>query len=551
MRPQPLLLLQLKKSLLFLTIYNILILILIFTLTLTSANKYPHILWRAQLPDSGTLSSLHGLRQGNGIVVSHGNDKLWTVSDDGYLYILDAWNGDVLVEVPPPPPPDDVMVIHVQSKSSLVVQHNYNKQKFDVGFYALIGLLEDNTERSWIVSVDEYGRRLWQKEIDGMVEGTPQFSKVDENVLYFTANSVINDGDDEVGTQNPAMKGTVYAFNIDTLELTSVSSSAGYPFTALSIDYSSSSDDESVELLYFADQWKFGYSRDDGILYQTRVELSSDILDTLPEMMVTPWQVIDGTSVTPPVIFDEGENFIVGAGGAQINGVRIRSNGEFANDYEIDLNRSDRNASAPIFSTPVVTSDGKQAFVSTWDSEIYEIDIEYEEINEKIRLNNESGDKYSSHTISSPLLSLDEEILFIMQSRKGELTALDVSDISSIEWQIDCHDIIHDDDDFCEDSVEAEMKISNNGAVLYYGTVFGELYAIQTMDLPPTQAPTTSSPTYTPPAPPVPPIPPSSPTDFTSINDVPTSSALHFSCQSVLFTVLPFSLLLVLTIDLV
>ena len=460
--------------------------IILIVCSLASAN-FPKLLWRSALPESGTISS-RGFRQGNGFTVSHDNKRLWSVSDDGYMYIHDAWNGNILAEVPPPGEIDDV--VFVQSKSSVVVQHA--KRKWEVGIYVLIELLEDNTERSRVVCVDEYGRRLWQKEINGIIEGTPQFSSIADNILYFTSNTIINAGDDEVGTQNPAMKGTLYALNIDNLEVSLVAASDGYPFTSLSVDKTSTG---SIELVYFADQWKFGYSKDDGILYQGSFDFSNKSDKNLPQITLSPLRVIDGTSVTRPVIFEDGTNFIVAAGGAKVNGVRIRSTGAYVNDYEIKLDRTDRNASAPIMASPVVTSDGKKAFVSTWDSKIYEINVIDEVIEETIRLNGESGDKYASFTVTSPLLSIDEEILYVMQSRKGELSAINTSDISSIEWSLNCHDFNENDDGFCEDSVEAEMAFSINGALLYYGTIYGEIFAIQVMDFPPTQAPTTMPPT--------------------------------------------------------
>lgn len=422
---------------------------------------YPKKLWGISLPNSGSLTAKRGLRVGNGIVVSKDDEMLWLVSDDGYLYVVQALTGEIEYEVEPPEF-DGVDEYFVESRSAvgLVYDEGFDDEKPVLGVYTTIELhVNDNTARSRFIAVDRYGQLQWHMVLDGVAQGTPRISG-DGKYAYILTNEEMSEN-----VQNPLLRGLLYVVDLNSQEFTVVKHSAGFPFTAAA---EITDDDE----LYFADSWRFGYSRGGGVLYRAQITGTSNA--TSPEVSISTIIELSGSSAVKPSISKNGSNLIVGGSASKIEGVRKRNDGNFIKRFKLGLRKNDQNVTAPLLASAVFEKDGDAAFIISWNSQLYKVDVDNKSVDQKTNLDDST---LPSHSFVSPLLSVDEETLYVVKHRLGDLIAVDTSDLSSVEWRKNCDDWSDFDD--CEDSVEADPILSNSGEILYYANVFGEVLAIQ------------------------------------------------------------------------
>lgn len=136
---------------------------------------------------------------------------------------------------------------------------------------------------------------------------------------------------------------------------------------------------------------------------------------------------------------------------------------------------------------PVISDDASTLVLAGTNGELYGLQSK----DGRQQWTNVDG---ASAILAEPLIVGD--VLYVIESQSGSVRQHSLWGGDQI-WQINCNS----DNPFCGNPVEADFTISPNGALLYYGDVFGNIVALQvgTVDTPsPTMAPTTVAPTLNP-----------------------------------------------------
>ena len=457
--------------------------IALLLLPLLIAFEFPALSWTVPLGEGSNQS--RGFRRGNGLSISKDGRELWAVTDDGFLFILNGFSGELLYDINPlsisTDGNDDKEVIFTESRSSVSlheVQSSNGSFGVVYGVYVLNEIYSDGDHRSKVIAANSQGDILWSNYVSGLVEGTPIIGNSGD-YIYCNINRARSEN-----VQNPTFQGAFIVMSASTGDIAGeINASDGYAFSPLQIHRQ---DDlgtlDAIDTLYWADSTKWGYATS-GIIYKVFVDYQNE--ESL-NIDARQQQLIEYTSMISPTISSNGEWILISGTNATIVTANTNSDGSLG--FRTQLDQSAYNETMPLMSRAIFSSDRQKIFAASSSSTVFCLDSSDGSV-EWIQQFDDVLESYKSVLFSKPILSEDSSAIYFMSHRKGSLTTLDPAD-GSLLWNQNCENLGEGDNNlFCEDSVEIDLVLSSDDSTIYYGNIFGEIHSVQVAPRAPTAMP--------------------------------------------------------------